>query len=108
MVQGSNRRVPRRNGNIYLNYPRLTRFIFNINCLIFFSQTKLPSGEQLVELFNKKYSEYAVISKKIGVIVGEAQQMMPDLPASDWVTYLEMIDGIILEGKQMKRFQECF
>ena len=69
---------------------------------------KLPSGEQLVELFNKKYSEYAAISKKIGVIVGEAQQMMPDLPASDWVTYLEMIDGYILEGKKMKRFRECF
>jgi len=52
----------------------------------------------LVELFNKKYSEYSSISKKIGLIVGEAQQMMPDLPASDWATYLEMIDGIILEG----------
>lgn len=66
--------------------------------IVEFQEGMLPSGEQLVELFNKKNGEYSAISKKIGLIVGEAQQMMPDLPPGDWVTYLEMIDGIILEG----------
>lgn len=66
--------------------------------IIEFQEGLLPSGEQLVELFNKKYSEYMAISRKIGLIVAEAQQLMPDLQPSDWTTYLEMIDGLILDG----------
>ena len=66
--------------------------------IVEFQEGMMPSGEQLTELFNKKYSEYAAISKKINSIVGETQMMMPDLQPSDWATYLEMIDHLILEG----------
>lgn len=66
--------------------------------IVEFQDGMLPSGEQLIEIFNKKYSEYSVVSKKIVSVVGEAQQLMPDLKPSDWTTYLEMIDGLILEG----------
>ena len=58
----------------------------------------LPTGEQLVETFNKRYAEYTAASKRIVIIVGECQQLMPELQPSDWLTYLEMIDSLILEG----------
>ena len=58
--------------------------------IVEFQDGLLPSGEQLAELFGKKSSEYVVISK-INVIVGEAQQMMPDVQQPDWTTYLGLI-----------------
>ena len=63
-----------------------------------FQEGLLPTGEQLLELLNKKYAEYAATSKRIVLTVGEAQQLMPDLQPPDWQTYLEMIDGLILDG----------
>ena len=58
----------------------------------------LPTGEQLLEIFNKRYAEYVAASKRMVLIVGECQQLMPDLQPTDWLTYLQMIDGLILEG----------
>lgn len=66
--------------------------------VIEFQEGLLPAGEQLSELLNKKYAEYATVSKKIVALVTETQQLLPDLQPNDWKTYLEMIDDLILEG----------
>lgn len=65
--------------------------------LIEYQEGLLPTGELVNEQLNKKYQEFALISKKIATTVEEAQKLMADQPA-DWLTYLEMIDRLILEG----------
>jgi len=65
--------------------------------LVEFQEGLLPTGEQLTEILTKRYAEYSATSKRIGVIVGEAQLLMPDSQPSDWSTYLKMIDGLILD-----------
>lgn len=62
--------------------------------IVEFQEGLLPTGEQLAELLAKKYAEYSATSKKISMIVGEVQQLMPD---SHWSAYLWMIDRLILE-----------
>lgn len=66
--------------------------------LIEYQEGLLPTGELLTEQLNKKYQEFASISKKIAATVEEAQKLMSDLQRADWLTYLEMIDGLILDG----------
>jgi len=66
--------------------------------IVDFQEGLLPTGEQLTEILTRRYAEYAATSKRIGVIVGEAQQLVPDSQPSDWTTYLQMIDGLIVDG----------
>lgn len=66
--------------------------------IVEFQEGLLPTGEQLTELLTKKYAEYLAASKRIVLIVGEAQQLMPELQPPDWLTYLQLIDGLVLDG----------
>ena len=66
--------------------------------LIEYQEGLLPTGELLSEQLNKKYQEFAAVSKKIGTTVNEAQQLMSDLQPPNWFTYLKMIDALILDG----------
>ena len=66
--------------------------------LIEYQDGFLPTGELVNEHLAKKYQEFATSSKKIAATVEEAQKLMADLQPSDWLTYLEMIDRLILDG----------